>query len=393
MPKQKDCPLFLHKGSGQWAKKIKGKTVYFGANFDAAIDKWLVEKDYLLVGRKPPSRKSSGNTVEQLANLFHDHYTSKVGVGKVSQRHLDGCERTIKRFIELVGVGSQIEDLGPLDFARIHLALYKPAERKELKNGGKVRQIKQRSVVTVDGDVRRILIFLNWCRDKKLVGAIDTGDDFKPSSKAEVRKQRKGSKGRALTPEVILKIIDAATPQFRPLLMLCINGGIGNLDIAEMKESELPNLDGKEVWLDLPRGKTGADRRVLLWPETVKAIKDYLAVKYRPNSKRDSDVLFLTSHGNRWVRNEGGSHCDSISNAFTKIRKELKLTRGTFYDLRRTFATIGMGTKDVQAVKHCMGHIENKVDILAEIYVQEIQDERLKAVCNHVRTWLYGGVK
>ena len=392
MRKPKDCPLFLHHGSGQWSKKIKGKSYYFGVDLQAALEKYATEKDYLIAGIKPPARNQEGNAIEELANLFHSHYTSLVGVGKVSQRHVDGLETTVKRLIAVVGKGTRLENLTPLDFAKIKLELYKPAERKALQRGGRVRVIKQRSVVTVDGDVRRMLVFLNWCKDNKLVKSIDIGD-FKPSTRAEIRKQRKGIKRRDLSAETIIQVLETATIQFKPLVLLGINAGIGNLDIAEMKVSELPDLTTKEVWMELPRGKTGADRRFLLWPETVAAIRDYQTVRYRPNSKLDSDVLFITSHGNKWVRTEDRKHFDAISLAFGKIRKGLKLTRGTFYDLRRTFATVGMETKDVQAVKHIMGHIEGRTDVLAEIYVQNIGDDRIRAVCNRVRTWLFGGVK
>ena len=97
----------------------------------------------------------------------------------------------MKRLISVVGKGTRLENLMPLDFAKIKLELYKPAERKALQRGGQLRVIKQRSVVTVDGDVRRILVFLNWCKGNKLVKSIEIGD-FKPSTRTEVRKQRKG---------------------------------------------------------------------------------------------------------------------------------------------------------------------------------------------------------
>jgi hypothetical protein len=50
-----DFPLFPH-ASGRWAKKVRGRFIYFGKVSDdtsgqAALAKWLAEKDYHLAGR------------------------------------------------------------------------------------------------------------------------------------------------------------------------------------------------------------------------------------------------------------------------------------------------------------------------------------------------------
>jgi integrase len=57
-----------------------------------------------------------------------------------------------------------------------------------------------------------------------------------------------------------------------------------------------------------------------------------------------------------------------------------------FYSLRHVFETIGGETCDQVAVDAIMGHERGD---MASIYRERISDERLKAVVNTVRSWLY----
>ena len=59
------------------------------------------------------------------------------------------------------------------------------------------------------------------------------------------------------------------------------------------------------------------------------------------------------------------------------------------YTLRHTFQTIGDGARDPIATRAIMGHAEASSDMSA-VYREGVEDNRLKAVTDHVQQWLYG---
>src|SRR5262245_48621807 len=81
-----DFPLFAH-ATGRWAKKIRGQLVYFGPwdDPDAALKKYLEQKDHLHAGRKPRSDPQA-LTVKELANHFLNAKQALVDTGELSPR-------------------------------------------------------------------------------------------------------------------------------------------------------------------------------------------------------------------------------------------------------------------------------------------------------------------
>jgi len=78
-----DFPLFLH-ATGQWAKKVRGKLHYFGVDSDAALKKWLDERDDLMAGRTPRLHPAAGPALRDAVNRFLSSKKSLVGTGELS---------------------------------------------------------------------------------------------------------------------------------------------------------------------------------------------------------------------------------------------------------------------------------------------------------------------
>ena len=108
----KDSLLFPH-ASGQWAKKIKGKTYYFGpwAGPQGSLDKHLARKDDLFVGRTPRAVTGDGCTVQELVNRFLASKEQLGESGEPAERTLDDCYRDCKK---VVGVFGPHRTAGPI---------------------------------------------------------------------------------------------------------------------------------------------------------------------------------------------------------------------------------------------------------------------------------------
>src|SRR5262245_9844941 len=100
-----DFPLFPH-ATKRWAKKIRGQTHYFGPwdDPDAALDRYLAEKDALHAGRKP-REVSTGVTVKDLCNEFMAAKDALVKSGELTKRSWDDYKAACELCISYFGKG------------------------------------------------------------------------------------------------------------------------------------------------------------------------------------------------------------------------------------------------------------------------------------------------
>ncbi len=368
-------------GNGQWSKKIRGKVYYFGpwADPQAALNEYLDVKDDLYAGRKP--RPRGGFTILDLCNHFLAAKERQRDGGEITPRTFHDYHRVCERVLEVIDRNRLVEDLDTEDF-------------------GKLRENLAQTLgpVSLGNEISRVRVLFNFAfNDGHIDRPVRFGTVFKRPTKQVLRRERKKKGPRMFEADEIRKILEAAEGQLEAMVLLGINCGFGNHDCASLPQAA---VDLKAGWIDYPRPKTGIDRRVPLWSETVKALRQALDCRPQPKNEADNGLVFITKYGQRWVRTKVSTKSpptedspgklvasDSIAQEIRKLTKTLGLKGGrNFYALRHTFETIGGDAKDQIAVDAIMGHVRED---MASLYRERISDDRLRAVVNHVRGWLF----
>jgi integrase len=398
-----EFPLFPH-ASGRWAKKINGKMHYFGwwrgklaGHWQTALAKFQEQRDDLYAGRKPGFDTSEGVTVSKLCFKFLASKEHKLQTGRLSPHsfaeNLDAC----KRITEAFGRDRPVTNLRPTDFEQ--LAFCFPATWGPMRRGKEIQLV--RSV-------------FKYASEQDLIDRpLKFGAEFKRPPKSVLRihraKMRTQNGARMFAAEELRAMVQGALvvgeegPElvrakmpFRAILLLAANTGFGNTDCARLP---LSVLDLRGGWVNFPRPKTGIERKIPLWPETITALREVIAHKPKAKNEADANLVFLTRCGARWVKVDfekapdgkiAVSQDDAISKELRKLLRKLGINRHGlgFYAVRHGFQTIGDEVGDPVAVHFLMGHAEDAGDMSAH-YRERISDERLRAVTDHVHDWLF----
>jgi integrase len=366
---RKSFPLWAHP-SGQWAKKINGTTYYFGrwAEPDAAEEKYNRECDDLIAGRIPRDRQSGGCTTKVVCDKFLEQKRRGLPSGEISQRSVDDYDRTCAKITCTFGENRLLEDLTPDDFARLRSGL--------AESYGPVR---------LGNEIIRIRCVFKFAYDWGLIqNPMRYGGAFSKPKAAVLRRENQKKGKRMFSPEQIRAILKQSGTSIKAMVFLGINCGFGNEDCATLPFNV---LDLERGWVDYARPKTAVQRSCPLWPETVAAINEYLAIRPKPAQKEFENLVFLTQAGLSW---SNGTKRNSLTKEFTKVLNKLQIKRPglSFYALRHTFYTAGEYCRDKDALEYIMGHAADGAD-MRPFYREETWTSRLSSIVKHVHRWVF----
>lgn len=367
IPKPKvhaDFPLSWHKGACSFTKKFKGKAYYFGPDPQTALESYLKQKDYLIAGVDPP-KENTDISVRDLVNHYLEHRERDSNSPETSTSHIS--KGTFAEYKDTGSVMVALWDrrsvtmLRPLDFAEL---------RHKLDSGSPDR-LRRRMT-----NVRSIF---KWGRSVDLLSSdAKYGDEFNLADKSQLRKARANTKEPIFDAATINAALEVSWPAMKAFILLGVNCGYYAKDISDLRNSY---VDGE--FIQFAREKTGIDRRCWLWPETREAI----AAARAPENPEDR--MFLSKRGKPLNVVHGRNRTDLIANSWQDIKELIGLKRENcgFKCFRHTFRTEADGAKDPEAVRMVMGHTDGSV---GEFYRHRFDDERLIAVAQHVRHWLFG---
>jgi len=366
---REDFPLYPHR-TGRWVKRVRGKLHYFGKCADdpkgeAALTRWLDEKDDLLAGRTPRA-KTGGLTVGEMCDRFLQSKDKQRAAGEITFMTRRDYQETTDRIVAQFGKNRLVSDLGSDDFEALRAAI-----------------AKRWRPVALGNEIQRVRVVFKYAYDAGLIEQpMRYGPMFKRPSRKVLRLQRAKNGPKMFEAADVQLLVKGATSQLKAMILLAVNCGFGNNDCATMPSR---SLDLDSGWIDFPRPKTGIHRRCPIWPETIVAVRNVLAKRKQPKEKAHEGLVFITAVGGSFAKESGDN---PIAKEFAKLVKAQGLQqhgRG-FYSLRHTFRTIADGSRDQPAVDSIMGHADES---MAARYRERIDDARLKSVADFVHGWLF----
>ena len=363
----------------QWMKVIRGRNYYFGPWNDpqGALEYYLRVKDDLLAGREPRP-EGDGLTVKILANRFLGSKRHRVETDELSEQAFHDYKVAAGELLNAFGPNTPVSVLRPGDFARLRTHLS-----------------KSRGPVTLKNWIIRIRSIFKFAHDERLIPEpMHYGQSFSIPSAKTLRKARNAKPPRLFEADQLRQVLNRfdrkVSRNLRAMTLLGINCGFGITDCALLT---FDRLDLDRGWHDFPRPKTGVLRAASLWPETVEALRQAIEMRREPVNPEDANKVFISRKGNCYIGKKLNDK-NGVSQRFGENLKAMGIKREglNFGALRHTLQTVGEGARDKVALQYMMGHAPDSKDMSA-VYREAVFEERVVAVSNYVRKWLFDSGK
>lgn len=365
-----DFPLTAHP-CGQWVKKINGKLRFFGVWDDpeGALSNYRSQRDALEGGgiATDPERI----TVRLLTNLFLESKEQLVDQGDMARQTWTDYKAAGSRMVAFFGPARSVASLAGKDFERFRKSF--PASW---------------SSVRVNNEIARVSAILNYAWKESLVSRpIQVGTVFRRVSSKKIRIERAAQDERFFEATEIHNLLEHASSQMRAMILLAVNAGYGNADCARLTRAM---VDWESGWLADPRWKSGVWRCAWLWPETIAALREVASLERSNVPPEYAELVFLTRHRKPWWID--GKSGDAITGEFAKIRRAAKVFRKGvgFYSLRHVTLTVGEQAPEADpvAIRILMGHVDASISAK---YRERYDRDKIRAVCEHIRSWWTAG--
>jgi integrase len=380
--------------NGQWYKKIKQKPYYFGSvkddpTGDAAVTQYNDRLPGILAGTdhlRLLEAKGGVATVGSIMKLFLEQFKLEVAAGTRAKGTLGDYINELATFAEWIKPGTSVAALKPEHFAGY------------VKHLLEDRGLKSRARKRVQAYVKAMF---RWASGNGHAPLPNFGSSFKAPSttKQAIRKEKaragiKDYADRIVTGAEVDKLIGIAQPNFRAMILLGVNCGLGPADLGRMRWR---HIKGRK--LIYPRGKNGNERVGWLWKKTVEALDALRSLKHTAvaiGREGEDALVFITRKQQPYFWEEERKDADgklkiithnAISLTVSRLAEKAELEGVTHYRFRHTFKTLGKKAKDRDALNLCMGHQTNTVE---EGYDHEdIAWKRIRRIARVVRLRLW----
>lgn len=337
----------LTAGKGGWYRRVAGITRYI-CSYGRAPTAAEADEVFRLkfADLAAPRQRRDAITLAYVCDAFEDAKSPRIAV-----RSMRDYRQILTAFMRFVGKNTLIDAIGPEDFTAF------------------AATFRDQSIYRREKFVVCVRCLFNFAIGQGWLGSVRYGPVFVQPTSKEKRIAAATRPRRFYTAVELRQMAGGAEPMLSAAIYLAINGGLGNTDISGIKREM---IEGDLLYYD--RHKTGAQRIVPLWPETISALKRL--------KTDEGGYLFNNGNGARLVTDDR----DTLGDWFNELCADAKIRNLGFYSIRRTFRTVVDELPDRRAVDIVTGHVQRDI---ASVYVQHIDPERLRTVTAHVRSWFF----